>query len=109
MHADNRREQLYRAAFKLFLTRHYESVTIADIEKESGMTRGAVSYYSRTKLVLFKQVVKHYLIDKQNVRNKYNHDQPTFYDFINAAVDGVRDTMASMQRLIDEIMPVNTH
>lgn len=107
MHADNRREQLYRAALKLFLTRHYESVTIADIEKESGMTRGAVSYYSKTKLVLFKQVVRHYLIDKQNVRNKYNHDQPTFYDFINAAVDGVRDTMASMQRLIDEIMPQN--
>ena len=71
------------------------------------MTRGAVSYYSKTKLGLFKQVVKHYLIDKQNVRNKYDHNQPTFYDFINAAVDGVRDTMASIQRLIDEIMPQN--
>ncbi len=107
MHADNRREQLYRAAFKLFLTRNYESVTLTDIERESGMTRGAVSYYSKTKFGLFRQVVKYYIIDKQDVRNKYDHNQPTFFDFINAAVDGVRDTMASMQKLIDEILPQN--
>lgn len=107
MHADNRREQLFRAAFKLFLTRHYESVTLTDIEHEAGMTRGAVSYYSKTKLGLFKDVVRHYLIDKQNINNKYDHNQPTFIDFINAAVDGVRNTMAGMQRLIDEIMPQN--
>lgn len=107
MHADNRREQLFRAAFKLFLTRHYESVTLSDIEQEAGMTRGAVSYYSKTKLGLFKDVVRHYIIDKQNFNNKYDHNQPTFIEFINAAVDGMRDTMAGMQRLINEITPQN--
>lgn len=107
MHADNRREQLFRAAFKLFLTRHYESVTLTDIEREAGMTRGAVSYYSKTKLGLFKDVVRHYIIDRQNFNNKYDHNQPTFLEFINAAVDGMRDTMASMQRLINEISPQN--
>ncbi|WP_423808860.1 TetR/AcrR family transcriptional regulator [Prevotella histicola] len=36
------KDHLYKAAFKLFLTKGFEGVAISDIEKESGMTRGAV-------------------------------------------------------------------
>lgn len=39
MYKNNRREQLYKAAFRLFLTRQYDSVSISDIEKEANMTR----------------------------------------------------------------------
>ena len=48
MNKNNRKEHLYAMAFKLFLTKQYEGVSISDIEKESGMTRGAITYYSKT-------------------------------------------------------------
>lgn len=72
MHIDNRKELLYRTAFKMFLTRHFESVTISDIENATGMTRGAITYYAKNKMGLFKAVVKHYIIDKQNINYKFD-------------------------------------
>lgn len=107
MHIDNRKEQLYRAAFKLFLTRQFEGVTITDIEEAAGMTRGAITYYSKNKRGLFKDVIRHYLIDKQNINYKINPDQPTFFAFIDAFLEGVKQTMGGMQRLIDELTPKN--
>ena len=38
------KEKLYRAAFRLFVTKQFDGVSISDIEKECGMTRGAVYY-----------------------------------------------------------------
>ena len=103
MHIDNRKELLYRTAFKMFLTKHFESVTISDIENATGMTRGAITYYAKNKMGLFKAVVKHYIIDKQNINYKFDPNQPTFKDFIDAYLNGVRCTMSGMQRLIDEL------
>lgn len=64
------KEHLYKAAFRVFLSKRFERVTISDIEKESGMTRGAVFYYAKTKLDLFKQVVEEYVVDYQNFKYK---------------------------------------
>ena len=94
MYKNNRREQLYKAAFRLFLTRQYDSVSISDIEKEANMTRGAITYYAGSKLNLFHEVVKHYLVDKQDLKHKIT--SPSFeslLDFINKYVDGCQHTM----------------
>ena len=55
MNKNNRKEQLYHEAFKLFLSKPFEAVSIADIESASGMTRGAITYYCQRQigLVLF--------------------------------------------------------
>ena len=66
MRKNNRKEQLYREAFKLFLLNPFEAVSITDIENASGMTRGAITYYAKDKLGLFYSVVKYYLVDAQN-------------------------------------------
>lgn len=67
MNKNNRKDHLYAVAFKLFLTKHYDAVSISDIENESGMTRGAITYYGKDKRGLFYDVVRHYLIDSQNL------------------------------------------
>jgi AcrR family transcriptional regulator len=36
------KEVLYRAAFKLFLSKQFDGVSLSDIEDESGLTRGAI-------------------------------------------------------------------
>ena len=96
------KEILYRAAFKLFATKQFDGVSISDIEKECGMTRGAVFYYAKTKLALFKQVIEFFIIDAQNVDNKvkFNPDC-SLIDYIDNYVDGVERTMEMLVNLID--------
>ena len=52
-------EQLYHEAFKLFLSKPFEAVSIADIEEASGMTRGAITYDAKEKIGFLYSVVKH--------------------------------------------------
>lgn len=94
MNKNNRKEHLYFAAFKLFLTQPYDAVSISDIEKESGMTRGAITYHGRSKKGLFYDVIKHFIIDAQNVENKVKcADSTSLKVFIEAYVAGCQQTM----------------
>lgn len=94
MNKNNRKEQLYHEAFKLFLSKPFEAVSIADIEEASGMTRGAITYYAKDKLGLFYSVVKHYLVDTQNLKQKISQIEfGSLKDFIEAYVNGCQETM----------------
>lgn len=96
------KEKLYRAAFRLFVTKQFDGVSISDIEKECGMTRGTVFYYAKTKLDLFKQVIEYYIIDTQNVDNKVKYDYGcSLRDYIDRYVGGVEKTMEELVNLID--------
>lgn len=96
------KEKLYRAAFRLFVTKQFDGVSISDIEKECGMTRGTVFYYAKTKLDLFKQVIEYYIIDTQNVDNKVKFDYGcSLKDYIDRYVGGVEKTMDELVKLID--------
>lgn len=87
-------EQLYHEAFKLFLSKPFEAVSIADIEEASGMTRGAITYYAKDKIGLFYSVVKHYFVDTQNLKQKIvKSELGSLKDFIEAYVDGCQETM----------------
>ena len=94
MNKNNRKEQLYHEAFKLFLSKPFEAVSIADIENASGMTRGAITYYAKDKLGLFYSVVKYYLVDTQNLKQKITQTEfDSLKDFIEAYVNGCQETM----------------
>ena len=87
-------EQLYHEAFKLFLSKPFEAVSIADIEEASCMTRGAITYYAKDKIGLFYSVVKHYFVDTQNLKQKIVKSEfGSLKDFIEAYVDGCQETM----------------
>lgn len=106
MNKNNRKEHLYKAAFRLFLTKQYDSVSISDIEKEANMTRGAITYYAGSKLNLFHEVLKYYLVDKQDLKNKIKHTTfESLQDFINKYVDGCQQTMTNICGILSE-MPV---
>lgn len=94
MNKNNRKEHLYRAAFKLFLMKQFDAVSISDIEKESGMTRGAITYYGGDKKGLFYDVVKQFIVDTQNIENKTSNTEPeSLKDFIDSYVHGCQNTM----------------
>lgn len=100
MNKNNRKQHLYEVAFKLFLMNRYEAVSISDIETASGMTRGAISYYGKDKLGLYYNVIKHYLVDKQNLDNKMgNSPKLRFKDFIESYVKSPQDTMDALHSI----------
>ena len=94
MNKNNRKEHLYATVFKLFLMKRYDAVSITDIEKESGMTRGAIVYYGKDKKGLYHDVLRHYLVDSQNLDFKLGKgDFKSLGDFIEEYVRSCQETM----------------
>lgn len=100
MNKNNRKEHLYAIAFKLFLTKRYDAVSISDIEKESGMTRGAITYYGKDKRGLFYAVIHHYLIDSQNLDFKLHKKEfESLSDFIDEYVKCSQETITRFRQI----------
>ncbi|WP_375203903.1 TetR/AcrR family transcriptional regulator [Hyphococcus sp.] len=55
--ADARRQQIIDAAVRLFDRKPYESVSVRDLEAESGLTRGPIYYYFANKEEIYAAVV----------------------------------------------------
>lgn len=90
--------------FKLFMQKSYKEVTIPEIEKAIGMTRGAVFYYLKDKKELFKAVVDRYVLEKQNIHNKVKQDEsvPGLLRFIIKYIEGINNTQQSFHPLPNE-------
>ena len=89
-----KKEILYRAAFKLFISRQFEGVSLSDIENESGLTKGAIYYYASSKKELFRNVIEYYIIEKQDLTNKVSLKGATgLKDFIDSYIEGIVRTM----------------
>ncbi len=58
---DNTKEFIIDEAYKLFLNHSYEAVSISDISKAIGFTKGALYHHFKNKEELFKSVVDKYL------------------------------------------------
>lgn len=97
------KEELFSAAFRLFILHGYDGVSFSDIEKATGMSRGAIFHYVDTKQDLFRQVVEMFVIDKQSIdmKIKYGKD-PSLRDFIGAYAQGVKRTMKEVRQIIGE-------
>ena len=95
------KELLYIAAFKLFLTKQFEGVSLSDIESESGLTRGAIFYHAKDKKDLFHEVVKYFVIDKQDVIKKIPvSDVSSVHEYITMYIRGIRTTMDQLYKLL---------
>ena len=58
---ENTKEFIIDEAYKLFLDHSYEAVSISDISKAIGFTKGALYHHFKNKEELFKSVVDKYL------------------------------------------------
>lgn len=58
---DNTKDFIIDEAYKLFLNHSYEAVSVSDISKAIGFSKGALYHYFQSKEELFKSVVDKYL------------------------------------------------
>lgn len=59
-------DRILLPAFRLFMTYNYEKVSTSLLEKETGLTRGAIFYKLKTKEDIFKAVVDKFVLEVQS-------------------------------------------
>lgn len=94
------KERIIEEAFKLFLNHNFEKVSISDLEKAVGKTRGAIFYFFKNKEELFNEVITTYIIKMQNPSEKFKaDDNVSLEQFIYLYINGVNTTMSKMLSL----------
>lgn len=107
MSRKSHKRELFRVAFKMFILKSFDGVSIPDIEKATGFTRGTIFHYADTKLDLFCQVVEYYVLERQDIDRKIQvADDCTLRQFIDTYVKGVELTMETLHEIIGMDVPM---
>ena len=107
MSRKSHKRELFRVAFKMFILKSFDGVSIPDIEKATGFTRGTIFHYADTKLDLFRQVVEYYVLERQDIRKKIKVSEDcTLREFIGTYVEGVERTMEALHEIIGMDVPM---
>lgn len=82
--------EILRKAFCLFLEKNYERVTVAELEKATGISRGGIFHYMGNKEGLFYKVVDKYVFEIVNIYQKL-----AYVDVNNIRLDAFKDLYIS--------------
>jgi AcrR family transcriptional regulator len=94
------KDRIIEEAFRLFLNHNFEKVSISDIEKAVGKTRGAIFYFFKNKEELFNEVVNTYIVKIQDPSAKFHFDENiSLKQFIHQYINGINTTMSLMLSL----------
>ena len=92
------KKKLVFQAFVLFSKKPYDAVTFSDLEKASGLTRGAILYHLKSKQVMFDHVVEASLQSRTSILEIPLKEQDCLknflLDFLHVCEDVIK-TMAS--------------
>ena len=108
---ENNKEKLFAQTFSLLLTHNIGDLTLEEVEKATGFTRGAIFYYAKTKLDFFRQVIISEVLEKQDIHRKVNYKEGmSLKDFIQAYLTGIVSTRAYYLDAATDSLPENpTH
>lgn len=91
---------LREAAFKLFLTYDYNTVSLKQIEQIVKVSRGCLSYHYFSKQEIFVDVIDYYVLHKQESKNKEVLNDISLWDFINGYIQRVQVLKEEMSRFL---------
>jgi len=98
------REYIIDEAYKLFLTQSYEAVSISDISKAIGLTKGALYHHFKNKEELFHAVIdKHFPIISMSVDEK----NVSLEDYTRICIKHIRKILKEIFSNNKEFTPVN--
>lgn len=98
------REYIIEKAYSLFLNHSYEGVSINDISKAIGLTKGALYHHFASKEELFKAVIDKYLFIKEL---KLEDTNISFPEYIDIVVEHARNTFDSILKKSKAFQPLN--
>jgi len=101
---DDTKELIIDEAFKLFLNHSYEAVSISDISKAIGFTKGALYHHFKNKEDLFKSVVDKYLVLPEVVADI---ETISLFDFIQSSTALSESIIKKLSSSSLVFMPIN--
>ena len=94
------KEKILIAAFKLYLKDEYDKVTLVELEKETGLTRGSILYHFNSVEDIFNQMVDRFVFSAQSLENKMKLiGISSLKEFIEQFVLSVQATMEKLGQL----------
>ena len=108
---ENKKDELFARTFTLLLTNNIGDLTLEEVEKATGFTRGAIFYYAKNMFDFFRQVIISQVLEKQDIHRKVNYTEGmTLKEFIQAYLNGVVSTKAYYMDSASSSLPDNpTH
>jgi TetR/AcrR family transcriptional regulator, transcriptional repressor for nem operon len=98
------KEYIIDQAYKLFLSHSYEAVTISDISKAIGLTKGALYHHFINKEELFRAVIdKHLIIDLMDNDVKYD----SLLQYIEVSIEASRKVVFNTFGSNNDFIPIN--
>lgn len=98
------REFIIDEAYKLFLTRSYEAVSISDISNAIGFTKGALYHHFKNKEELFHEVVeKHFPITSMS----FDENTTTLEEYTRMCIDHIHKILKNIVSDTEEFTPIN--
>ncbi len=98
------RDYIIDEAYKLFLTQSYEAVSISDISKAIGLTKGALYHHFINKEELFCTVIdKHFPLTSMALTN----ENITLKEYTEACIDHIHKILKQTVTSNEAFTPVN--
>lgn len=101
---DNTKEFIIDEAFKLFLQRSYEAVSISDISQAIGFTKGALYHHFKNKEELFVSVIDKYI---RIVALDVNIDSLRLEDYIKLSIEQTEKIFRTLFQHSMTFSPIN--
>lgn len=83
------REHILRTAFRLFIAKSYKAVTMSDLEKETGLTKGAFYHYFKSKEEIFIEVIDKFYLASHMPRNEEIEENGTLRAYIDLHLEHI--------------------
>lgn len=83
----NTKEQIIFEATKMFLSKGYETTSLADIVEKCGVTKGAFYHHFKSKDELFQEILNTMFSELENWINAMLLEKKTFKEFLYAYFD----------------------
>ena len=100
---DNTKDFIIEESFKLFLNRSYEAVSINDISRAIGFTKGALYHHFKNKEELFKLVVDKYLFIPEAIADFETISLSEYIQLCTAQAEKVIKTLFSFTMVFTPI------
>ena len=101
---ENTKEYIIDEAYKLFLNNSYEAVSINEISKAIGFTKGALYHHFSSKEELFKAVIDKYLDFGENPATDLTL---SLADYMETSIEHARVILESITNKKQQFEPMN--
>ena len=96
------KDHILRTAFSFFIKRSYKAVTMSDLEKATGLTKGAFYHYFKSKEDIYIEVIDKFFLANHIPRNEEIEEKGSLQDYINLHITHI-ETIAQKLKEITNI------